>query len=293
MARKFKKLSRVSEAKPRRVAGITPVARRLDSVGSMARGKLTALAVGLVLCIVGPSAIAAAGAGPDPVVEEWPHWPYPTACDGDPFDPVAVFSSPTGAELGFRPSEVALRNFLRSESWVEDYVPTSNWRLLAETSERAEFASGRLASPGGPSVMSFRQEDGKWKWSGLSSGCHPISIVEGISAITWRLATDQKGLRRNWKSIWINLGPGPCSGGRSQNARALKPIFQQIGKKLLMFMRLRPLPPGGYTCQGVIEPPLKVRLPSRLGKRKLFDGGTYPPADVVAIWREGLPRRSR
>jgi len=66
----------------------------------------------------------------------------------------------------------------------------------------------------------------------------------------------------------------------------MKPIFEQVGKKLLMIMRLRPLPPGGYTCVGTREPPLKVHLPERLGTRKLYDGGTYPPADVAKIWRK-------
>ena len=53
-----------------------------------------------------------------------------------------------------------------------------------------------------------------------------------------------------------------------------------------MTILLEPLPPGVYTCQGVIEPPLIVRLPGRLGERTLFDAGTYPPGDVVEAWRE-------
>lgn len=225
-------------------------------------------------------------AGPDPVVQEWPHWPYPTACHELPFDPVAAFSGPTGVETGTRPSEIALREYLEeTRTWVYPLVPAHNWRLLAETSEGADFASGRLSTPEGPSVISVNYEDGEWKKGSLSSGCHPESIVDGIRAVTWRLAADQKPLRKSTRAIWIDLGPGPCSGGRSQNARAMKPVFKQMGRRLLMVMRLRPLPPGIYTCPGLIEPPLKVRLPGRLGKRKLFDGGTYPPADVAEIWR--------
>ncbi len=53
-----------------------------------------------------------------------------------------------------------------------------------------------------------------------------------------------------------------------------------------MTILLEPLPPGAYTCQGIIDPPLAVKLSKRLGKRRLFDGGTYPPGDVVEIWRE-------
>lgn len=225
--------------------------------------------------------------GPDPAVQEWPDWPYPTTCHDLAFDPVAAFSSPTGVEHGSRPSEVALREYLREmESWPYRLVPLSNWRLLAETSDRADFASGRLLGPGGPSVISVEYEDGAWKGSGLSGGCWPESIVGGIRAIKWRLASDQKALGKDTRTIQVDLGPGPCASGRSQNARAMKPVFRQIGRKLLMIMRLRPLPPGHYSCEGIIDPPLAVRLPGRLGKRKLYDGGTYPPTDVAVIWRK-------
>jgi hypothetical protein len=234
-------------------------------------------------------AYAETAAGPDPVIREWPRWPYQTTCHGLPFDPVTAFSSPTDAENGSRPSEIALREYLSEmESWPYPLVPSNNWRLLVETSEGAEFASGRLSKPGGPSVISVDYEDGVWKRGSLSSGCTPESIVGEIRAISWRLAADQKALRRGTKTIEIDLGPGPCASGRSQNARALKPIFKQMGKKLLLIMRLRPLPPGVYTCEGITDPPLRVRLPGRLGKRKLFDGGTYPPADVVEIWGDHL-----
>jgi hypothetical protein len=244
--------------------------------------------VGLLAALLSAGNPAHAGtAGSDPVVKEWPSWPYLTACHGLPFNPAEAFSSPTGVENGSRPSEVALREYLREmESWPYRLVPPSNWRLLAETSERAEFASGRLSEPGGPSVISVDYEDGVWKIGALSSGCTPESIVGGIRAITWRLAADQKALRRDTRTIEIDLGPGPFASGKSQNARAMKPVFRQMGRKLLMIMRLRPLPPGHYTCEGIADPPLRVRLPGRLAKRKLYDGGTYPPADVVEIWGE-------
>jgi len=65
----------------------------------------------------------------------------------------------------------------------------------------------------------------------------------------------------------------------------MKPVFFELGKRLLMVMRLKSLPPGGYTCEGIIEPPLRVKLPKPLGNRTLFDGGAYPPTRAV------LPRR--
>jgi hypothetical protein len=249
------------------------------------KGTVALLALALLGALVG---VAGAGttAGPDPVVEEWPEWPYPTSCGTVPFDPVEVFSGPTRAERGSKPSEVALRRFLRKQKWVTEFVPKRNWRLLAENRKVAEFASGRLSSPYGPGTMSFRRAKGRWKWSSLSSGCTPTSIVDGEAAISWTL--DPRGPLPGPESheIWIELGPGPCSGGKSQNYRARKPIFWQMGDKMLMLMRLRPLPPGAYTCQGISEPPLKVQLPSPPGGMRLYDGGTYPPGDVVRTWQK-------
>jgi hypothetical protein len=61
----------------------------------------------------------------------------------------------------------------------------------------------------------------------------------------------------------------------------LKPVFFELGKRQMMVMRLKPLPPGKYTCEGIFEPPLRVKLPKRLGDRVLFDGGLYPPSRAV------------
>jgi hypothetical protein len=65
----------------------------------------------------------------------------------------------------------------------------------------------------------------------------------------------------------------------------MKPVFFELGRRLMMVMRLKPLPPGNYTCIGIFEPPLRVALPKRLGNRTLFDGGVYPPTKAV------LPKR--
>jgi hypothetical protein len=50
-----------------------------------------------------------------------------------------------------------------------------------------------------------------------------------------------------------------------------------MGRKLVITMTLEPVSPGPHTCQEVVEPPLTVRLPGRLGTRKLYDGGSFPP----------------
>lgn len=226
-----------------------------------------------------------AGPVPDPVVKKWPHWPYLVTCGGVRFNPVKAFSGPTGVERGARPSEVALGKVLR-QRWAHGLVPRHNWRLLVETSRFAEFASGRLASRHGPGTISFERQKGEWQLNGLSSGCRPMSVVRGETTVTWGIAKKQSHLGKNTRRIWINLGPGGCASGMSQNARAREPVVRRLGRKLIMAITLKPLPPGLYTCEGFSEPPLRVRLPGRLGNRQLFDGGTYPPGDVIKRWRK-------
>lgn len=241
--------------------------------------KLWGVLAGVAFCCVMALGVGVAGAasesvgGPDPAVSEWPEWPHPVACGyGTPFDPVAAFSGPTNAERGAKPSEKALAQYLREGEL--DWVRKHQWRLVTDTANRAEFASGRLIP--GPEWMTFESQGGVWKWSGYSSRCEPASLRRGRPAITWTLA---KGVHLTPKTttIEINLGPGECSGGRSQNDRLQKPEFREQQGTLMMTLWLKPLPPGIYTCPGLIEPAVKIRLPGPLGKRPLMDGGTYPP----------------
>lgn len=250
---------------------------------------MRSLVVGLFVSLGGALAIAAGVVaapsnpqGSDPEVAKWPSWPYTTTCgSGLAFDPVSAFSRPAEAELGPGAAEEGLRRTIRE--WQRGFptLPEHNWRVLAEGPGVAVYGHGRLP---GVESLALEESEGRWSFAGYSSRCEPTSIVGGQTAITWTLDDDQPALQPGTKRIWIDLGPGPCSGGRSQNARAMKPVFHELGRRLLMVMRLRPLPPGAYTCPGVSEPPLRVSLPRRLGTRKLFDGGIYPPT------RAGLPR---
>jgi hypothetical protein len=185
---------------------------------------------------------------------------------------VSAFSSPTGVERGSSPPEKALRRFLaRGEL---DWVHRHGWRLLVEGHGIAEFAAGKLS--GEMESMDFRRIGGAWKWQDYSSDCDPATLRRGRPAITWTLAAGQH-LNANTTQVDVNLGPGECNDGKSQNDRVQKPEFREQGGALLMTLWLRPVSPGGHTCPGLVEPPLKVKLPGPLGSRALMDGGTYPP----------------
>lgn len=233
----------------------------------------------LLALVAAPMALGNAGhekiGGPDPVTAEWTEWPHETSCDGGlRFNPVAAFSGPTNAEKGSLPSEKALRRFLAQD--ILTWVRKRSWRLVVEKHGIAEFASGRLL--GELEWMTFRRARGRWKWEGYSSDCEAATLRHGRDAITWTLDPDQPQLGPETDTILVDLGPSECSGGKPAAPRLQKPEFREQNGALLMTLWLRPLPPGGYTCEGVIEPPVKIELPEPLGTRPLMDGGTYPPS---------------
>lgn len=234
------------------------------------------LAVFLALAL---GAVARAGInitypdGPDPAVREWPSWPGPVSCGGLDFDPVSAFGGETGAEDGPGAPEQALRRIIDERP---PGMPTRFWRVMAATETRVEFAQGRLSQ--GPFTLSLELLGGQWRLAGLPGYCVPQTVREGSELARWRIDGSQ-ALTPGTRRIKVNLsaGSGGCDGGRSLNAAAGTPLFRQVGKRLAMTIWLQPLPPGPYTCEKRIEPPLSVRLPGRLGDRRLFDGGSYPP----------------
>lgn len=212
-------------------------------------------------------------AGPDPAVAEWPEWPHRVSCGGLRFNPIVAFNSPTGVENENTPQVRAMKELIYKEL-REESTRKRDWRLLAEEGGRAEFGSGRL--PDEMEWIVVERERGRWDASGYASGCEPASMRRGLEAITWTLAP-QPRLRPRTRSILVELGSGECSSGRPQAPRLQKPEFREQNGALLMSLWLRPLPPGFYTCEGIIEPPVRIKLPEPLGERRLLDGGTYPP----------------
>ncbi len=244
-------------------------------------GRFTAMRRSWIICllvaiaVLGTSAAAAAaeaGGGPDPAISRWPGWPGRASCDGLPFKTLVAFARPTDAERERKPSAAALRQVLAEGLYREFGTPKHGWRLLAETSDYAEFATGRLGRD--VQVIPVERQGHHWTQVGYSSGCVPAVLRKGRPAITWTLASDQK-LRPSTRTIEVNLGPGECDSGLPQAERLEKPSFREENGALLMALWLRPYRHAA-TCQGTFEPPVKIRLPHGLGHRELLDGGVFP-----------------
>jgi hypothetical protein len=239
------------------------------------------LATAAVLCVllIAAPAVSANGFvvtyadGPDPAVSSWPEWPYPVGCLGVTFDPVAVFGGSTEAEKGTGAPELALRRYL--DEGLYPQLPTEFWRQVAASPGRVSFASGRLEQ-GLFWLTAEETSPGQWSVVGNLDECTARSIREGEAAIAWGLAKGQR-LDRKTRRIEVELhSSGACDGGRSRNDAA-EPRFRRISRKLVLTIWLKPLPPGNYTCERRREGPLSLKLPGPLGRRQLWDGGSFPP----------------
>jgi hypothetical protein len=233
----------------------------------------------LCLFTVGIGALPASASlppGSDPVVGEWSHWPYRVSCGGTPFDPASVFSGPAEAESGPLPSEAALRQVVADPALPWLGLSPTGWRLASESETAAVFITGQLAE--GLQQVSLELANGNWKLAGNGT-CTLTSALWGLPVVGWAVATEQPPLNEDTRRLRIIIGGGPCNSGMPFHPR--KPIFRQLGKKLLMTIVIDPPAPGDHTCQGILQPPLTVKLPGRLGNRTLFDGATYPPRSAA------------
>jgi hypothetical protein len=92
-------------------------------------------------------------------------------------------------------------------------------------------------------------------------------------------------------SVWV--GESACASGRPPVGRIARPLVQIHRGALVIVMATVPLssphewsavasPGGGFDfidCQGAPPAPFTVKLPVRLGKRRLYDGGVLPATE--------------
>lgn len=215
----------------------------------------------------------------DPVVAEWPNWPYPVSCGiGTAFNPDKTFSRPANAEKGKRPAERALRHLI-TKGYM-NWVPDHGWRLGRETERVAIFLRGHPGAEyeSGEELERFelKRRRGHWDMSGYDSPCELFSMRGGSSAQPWFLADGQRRLAPKTRKIRVDVGPGYCDGKAAADAK--KPVFRELGGKLVMMIWLRRKRVSSGACDPPDhEPALIVKLPHPLGDRELLDGGVYPP----------------
>jgi hypothetical protein len=242
------------------------------------RGRGIAI-LGAALLFIGAVAATAAepnGRGPDPAVKAWPDWPGRVACGptAPSFHPQSALSRPADAEKGSLPAEVALREWLREKR--QPGPERHDWRLLGANEEIAEFIRGGIGDESAEQVAFLRSGD-SWKAAfKLHGPCRFRARRGSRVATSWILARGSR-LMPSTRIVKIRLEARECSSGRMASARLERPAFRRENGALLMTLWLRPLPPGNYTCQKALEPPVIIKLPRQLGNSELLDGSVFPP----------------
>lgn len=241
---------------------------------------------------------------PDPVVKEWPGWPYRANCGQMSFDPIEVFSGPAAAERGGLPSERALRRMLARDFPFP--LPDHGWRLAAQRRGKALFLHGHpgaeMDTAGQLDSFELWRRRGHWEMNSFSGPCRPFSVRRGRYATTWFLAKGQPALDADTTRIRITVGAIPCIRGEDVNSRA-EPVFDEIAGKLVLTVFMRPWRhQASLYCEEdlPLDPPLVLDLPGALGVRGLYSGALFPPAPAerlrethVEFGRQAVSRSAR
>ena len=247
--------------------------------------KAAVLCLWVVGLLLAPAAYASPGA--DPVIRDWPEWPYRVSCLAGAFDPITAFSAPARAEQGPQASARALRRFLNAG--LLPRLPRHNWRLAIDKPRELQFLNGHpgaeLESGDELEWLRLRRSRGRWRMVNYSSWCPLISVEKGEWATTWFLADNQPKLAPDTQRIHVYVG-ARCSKKENPAALAEEPQFHEIAGKLVMTIWLRPqrFDPVVICEEGLGPgPPLTVDLPEPLGDRELVDGGTFPPTPAMHL----------
>ena len=231
------------------------------------------LASGLLLLAL-PAKQAGAASSAE-ILQQWATWPYPAQCGVETISPVAVFSSPAGAENGSLPSEVGLREALADPetSWV--YLAQTGYRLLAEDAESASFVSGgaRRRNVLPPAAKGRRALEARRLGALFPEHLDPGSRGHQLESRP-RSAASAGGDAAN-----PDRTRGKLLQRREKPQRAgAKARLPSAGEEVADDDDPEPTSPGCLHLSGGATPAADGRgFPSRLGKRILYDGGSFPP----------------
>lgn len=129
---------------------------------------------------------------------------------------------------------------------------------------------------------------GAWQRDGNGT-CLPLVVLSpGLHGATWSLRGPMPGPRS--RRLRIDVQGWPCHGS-PPFGQITRPIFQVRDESIVIIMGTFFVPnqlPDGLSarshgqfefidCNGYGAVPMTIRLPGRLGNRKLYDGGVFPP----------------
>lgn len=121
-----------------------------------------------------------------------------------------------------------------------------------------------------------------WSLRSGQSACLPrVALVPGLEGATWSLRGRRPSPRSRRLAVWVQ--ERGCASGRPPVGRIARPIVQFRPDSIVVIIATEPLL-GAQDCPGAPPAPYTVRLPVRLGDRRLYDGGVFPPREPRWRW---------
>lgn len=260
-------------------------------------GTVCCAAIALVGVMCAAPAVAGDRLPADPVVSEWPDWPFRAGCRNMTLDPGEVFGEAPALGRGRGSIDRALRQTLKLLGMRDQHAP---WRLGRRAHGRVALLRGHpgaeLESGEELEYVELKRRKRSWQWTGTYDQlCYLRTVDKGRWADSWFLAPDQPPLGPETQAVRVVAGVH-CSATEKPPVLDGEPKFTEIGGKLAMTLWLRRRGSSGIVlCDGSLPdwPPLEIQLPAPLGDRELFDGSEYPPNPAAHLERTGpVPLRS-
>jgi hypothetical protein len=194
---------------------------------------------------------------------------------GLPFAP-AELHAPAGQLDPVDPPVGALAAQLsRQKPAADGSLPRlEDWWILARGESEVLFARGL---PPHMITVAMRREGRRDKWSSAAvTRDKPLRRTrDGVRASSWQLDPTQE-LTTDDTIIRMLVTEQTRSGGELAHKRLLAPDLHDGRDELVVAMFVTPKP-GVQMPSGMVETPVRVRLPSPLGERLLVDGALYEP----------------
>lgn len=195
----------------------------------------------------------------------------PVVCSKGEFA-FGAFSAPATAEQADDGAGAALRRVLAGDGGIPD-PPQDRWRRLWATDGAVEFGHGDPPLLDGYVVV--RTDVEGWVHERSASACIVRPFVADGVAASWKVDPAASATGASSTSLHVLVSDSQCAGGRSPEDRLAEPEVRVLADAVVISFTAKALE-GPQTCPS--HPPARrtIRLPERLGQRRLLDGATVP-----------------
>ena len=194
---------------------------------------------------------------------------------GLPFSPSAL-RAPAGQLDPDDPAVGALAAQLsRQKPAADGSLPRlEDWRILARAQGEVLFGRGQ---PPRMITVAMRHDGRRdnWRSHAVTRAGTLRAARDGVRASSWHLDPTYP-LTPEETVIRVLVTEQTRSGGTLASKRLLAPDLHEGDDEMLMTMFVTPRP-GVQMASATPETPVRVRLPSPVGERRLVDGALYEP----------------